>query len=426
VQIGHPDDMTLAIRNATIFVFGAGLFIGCGGSGSSRSDGSSSGTGGSQGVPDAGQPAKVELPRVKAIRIAASGGSNCAVTELGGIRCWGNNNLGQIGDGTMNNKRSTPVDVSGLGAIATDVLTGNTATFALTTSGGVKVWGSNKDGLFGNGTTAPQAGLMGPQDVPGLSSGITAVANTYLHACAITEQGLLKCWGLNNFGQLGDGTMVQRYSPVDVTGLTDTVKAVSVGGFYTCVLTSVGGVQCWGDNQWGQLGNGTTTQRSVPSDVTGLTSGVAAIASGDYHACALMVGSGVKCWGRNDDAQLGTGVTSRQENAPVDVAGLPGDLTGISATGANTCVLTSSGGIKCWGWNGRGELGDGTTSVHTSPVDVNGLTSGVTQVATGNETICALTITGGVKCWGRNDDGEIGDGTTIDRLEPADVIGFGP
>ena len=240
------------------------------------------------------------------------------------------------------------------------------------------------------------------------------------HVCAHAAGGG-KCWGFNGGGELGDGT-TQRTTAVDVSGLTSGVGAIAVGGSHTCALTTGGGVKCWGTNTTGaNLTGQDHTRRTTAVDVSGLTSGVAAIAAGGGNTCALTTGGGVKCWGYNGDGELGDGTTTPRTTA-VDVSGLTSGVASIAAGGSNTCALTTGGGVKCWGYNGDGELGDGTTTPRMTAVDVSGLTSGVAAIAAGRRYhTCALTTGGGVKCWGLNYFGELGDGTTTDRLTPVDV-----
>lgn len=301
------------------------------------------------------------------------------------------------------------------------IAAGGYHTCALTTNGGVKCWGYNYAGQLGDGTTIPR---NVPMDVVGLSSGVQAIAAGYLHTCAVTTGGGVKCWGWNGLGQLGDGTTTDRTTPVDVVGLSSGVKAVVAGYYHTYALTTGGGVKCWGRNEYGQLGNGTTTSSSAPVDVTGLSSGVMAIAAGKYHTCALTTGGGVKCWGWNVLGQLGDGTTTNK-NTPVDVSNLSSGVVSITAGGGHTCALTTGGGVKCWGGNGYGQLGDGTTTNRTTPVDVAELGSGVTAITAGEAHTCVLTANGGVKCWGWNKLGQLGDGTTTHRTAPVDVSGLG-
>jgi len=239
--------------------------------------------------------------------------------------------------------------------------------------------------------------------------------------CALTTSGGVKCWGRNDFGSLGDGTTTNRSTPVDVAGLTSGVSAITSQCAHTCALTTGGGVKCWGYNSSGELGDGTTTDRLTPVDVSGLTSGVSAITSGCNNTCALTTGGGVKCWGNNFSGELGDGTTT-QRLTPVDVSGLTSGAASISAEYANTCALTTGGGVKCWGDNQYGQLGDGTTTQRLTAVDVTGLTSGVAVLSAGTLHTCAITTSGVMKCWGDNQYGQLGDGTTTQRLTPVDVI----
>jgi len=168
-------------------------------------------------------------------------------------------------------------------------------------------------------------------------------------------------------------------------------------------------VKCWGDNFYGQLGNGTTANSSTPVDVTGLTSGVAAVSAGGSQACALTTGGGVKCWG------------SGYGSTPVDVTGVTSGVAAVSAGADHACALTTGGGVKCWGFGPYGQLGNGTTGSSSAAVDVTGLTSGAATVSTKLDHTCASTTGGGVKCWGRNNDGQLGVGTTTG---PEQCFGF--
>ncbi len=350
--------------------------------------------------------------------IAAGSDHTCALTTAGGVKCWGNNGNGGLGDGTYTD-RLKPVNVSGLASGISAITAGDEQTCALTTAGGMKCWGYNDLGELGDGTTTDRPK---PVDVSGLASGVIAISAGYDHTCALTTGGV-KCWGANDYGQLGDGTTTEADTPVDVSGLASDINAISAGTEHTCALNTGGGVQCWGFNDSGQVGNGTTDEADTPVDVSGLASGVSAISAGGIHTCALTDGGGVKCWGSNDLGQLGDG-TPVWRTAPVDVSGLTSGISAIAAGWMFTCALTTGGGVQCWGDNSYGQLGNDTTDTSNTPVDVSGLSSGVSAISGGEEHTCALTTGGGVKCWGYNASGELGDGTTTERLTPVDVSGL--
>ena len=280
---------------------------------------------------------------------------------------------------------------------------------------------------------------------------MTAISAGALHSCALTTAGGVKCWGANYGGALGDGTADRHYGPVDVSGLGSGVSAVAAGYDSSCALLDTGGVKCWGTNEWGRLGDGTTTDRWTPVDVIGLSSGMTAIAAGSLFNCALTAAGGVKCWGYGfgpapaDVSGLSNGVVAIAVKGPVcaltsagrvkcldssgaavDVPGLSAGVTAIATNDGHGCALTSHGAVKCWGSNDHGQLGDGTTTDRTTPVGVSGLASGVVAIAAGGFFSCAVTRAGGVKCWGWNTTGELGDGTTHQRLKPVDVVGTGP
>jgi len=356
------------------------------------------------------------------IAIAAGGGHTCALTAAGGVKCWGNNSNGQLGDGTTSGAKNMPVDVSGLSSGVTAIVVGGQHTCALTLAGSVKCWGANNYNQLGDGTAGGTKNT--PVDVSGLSSGIAAIAAGVRHTCVLTTSGSVKCWGANNYGQLGNGVAgSSKNTPVNVSGLDSAVAGVSAGGYHTCTLIIGGGVSCWGDNVYSQLGDGVVSVPGLPLDTSGLTSGMAAVVAGGYHSCALTMEGSVKCWGWNSSGQLGDG-TFDNKNIPVDVNGLTGAVTVVTG-GNHTCALTVEGGVTCWGANNAGQLGDGTTgNPKNMAVPVSGLSSGVTAIATGLNHTCAVTTIGGVKCWGANHAGQLGDGTADGKAAPVDVSGL--
>jgi alpha-tubulin suppressor-like RCC1 family protein len=348
--------------------------------------------------------------------IAAGQGHACALTLGGGVKCWGHNDFAQLGDGTQITRR-TAVDVSGLSSGVSTVTLAESHTCALTSGGGVKCWGSNQSGQLGDGTTTERLTAV---DVSGLGSGVSAIAAASSHTCALTTGGGVKCWGSNYTGLLGDGTTTNRLTPVDVSGLGSGVAAIAVGQSHSCALTTVGGVKCWGSNFVGQLGDGTTEGRLTAVDVSGLGSGVIAIAAGRQQTCALTSAGGVKCWGNNLNGELGDGTTTTRL-AAVDVNGLSSGVIAIAMRGSHACAQTTGGGLMCWGHNGSGQLGDGTTTNRLTAVGVSGLSAGVNAIAAGQGFTCALTTSGGVKCWGSHQNGQLGIGGRNYGL-PSDVL----
>jgi alpha-tubulin suppressor-like RCC1 family protein len=371
--------------------------------------------------------AVVGLSEVTALALAAGWEHTCALLSNGGMKCWGSNWYGQLGNGNggIGYVSTIPVDIVGLESGVTAITAGDGHTCALVSGGAARCWGSNEFGQLGDGTTTYYTTPVG---VAGLTSGVTAIAGGHDHTCARVSTHGLKCWGDNLYGQLGDGMLVQRTIPVNVTGLASGMRAIDAGGGHTCVLISSGGVQCWGSNGTDELGDGSEQNQNTPVDVVGLTSGVTAIALGKGHTCALVSSGGVKCWGENDLGQVGDGTMYTSRAFPSDVYGLSSGVTAIAASWDYTCALTSAGGVKCWGDNGNAQLGNGTIGTGTSshiPVDVVGLASGVTAITASETHTCALLSGGGVKCWGDNWAGQLGNGTFGSwSLTPVDVAGL--
>jgi alpha-tubulin suppressor-like RCC1 family protein len=356
----------------------------------------------------------------QASSIAAGRSHSCAVTTAGGVRCWGKNEHGELGNGTFADSR-TPVDVMGLSHGMKAVVAGWGHTCALTDSGGVKCWGYNKNGELGNGANE---NLNRPADVRGLTSGVISLEAADDHTCALLANGAVRCWGFNMYGQLGDGTSVNRNTPVDVTGLNGTIGALAAGWGHTCALSTAGGVKCWGNNEYGQLGVESKKETiHTPVIVSGLASGVTAIASDGGHACAITTRGLVMCWGNNKYGQLGDG-TAEIRKLPVVVTGLTLKPAAIGAGWNHTCVTDGSGEMACWGWNYYGQLGNGIRTTSTTPVRSGELMSGAARFALGWGHMCVITDTGGAQCWGLNEFGQAGDGTIADSFLPTDVIGL--
>jgi alpha-tubulin suppressor-like RCC1 family protein len=271
----------------------------------------------------------------------------------------------------------------------------------LTSRGRVKCWGANDRGQLGNGSTTDSST---PVAVRGLEGGVIAISAGGEHTCALTSRGGVKCWGLNRWGELGNGKTAKSRTPVDVSGLTSGVSAIAAGGNGTCAIVSDGGVKCWGMGNSGQLGNGANTDSLVPVDVDGLAGDVSAIAAGGWHTCALVVGAEVMCWGTDaywsDGGEGPLPWDDTIGDTAVAVAGLPNGVSAISAGAHHTCALTTGGGVTCWG--GENDIAgyNGSGNKLGIPGEVAGLASGVTAIAAGGSHTCVLMAAGGVKCWG--------------------------
>ncbi len=348
----------------------------------------------------------------------------CAMTTGGGATCWGANGFGRLGDGTTTN-RPVPVPVSGLDSGVAAMTAGDEHTCALTDGGGVMCWGANSHGSLGDGTTEDR---WTPASVSALASGVVAIAAGTAHTCALTTGGGVKCWGQNGALQLGVPNSISgptyRTTAVQVSTLTSGVAAIAAGGAHSCALTDGGAVLCWGFNSRGQLGDGTTQGRFSPATVSGLESGVVAIAAGLEHTCALTDGGGVTCWGWNGHGQVGDG-TEDDRWTPAPVTGLGSGVAAIGAGPLHTCAVTDGGGAMCWGLNENHQLGDETTEDRSTPTPVSGLASGVAAITAGAFHTCVLTSGGGVKCWGGDTDGQLGIGPTMVAPTPISVYGFG-
>ena len=345
---------------------------------------------------------------------------SCALTTRGVVKCWGKNEFGQLGDGTTTD-RSSPVDVIGLGSGVSRIMADGYISCVVTTAGGVKCWGINDRRQLGDGTTTDRSS---PVDMVGYSSGVAATAAGPNFMCLLTTAGGVKCLGYNVDGQLGRGsTSISEGTPADVSGLTSGVESISAGWNHACARLTSGGVKCWGANGNGQLGDGTTTTRSSPVDVSSLTN-VASISAGSFYSCAVTTAGGAKCWGSNDSGQVGDNSTT-DRTTPVNVSGLTSGVELVSTANYHTCALMTAGGVKCWGYNYYGQLGDGTASDRLVPGDVTGLTSGVSLLSAGHDFVCARNTSYVVKCWGRNTQGQLGDGTNTGRTTAVSVTRSG-
>lgn len=354
--------------------------------------------------------------------VSGLGNHTCAVAPDKRAYCWGDNAEGQVGDGTTET-RSSPVAVAPFDDVV-DVSAGYTHSCLVRSNGDVYCWGKNDRGQLGDGTKVDR------HDASVLStSGALSVGVAGWHTCAVTAARTVRCWGDNYYGALGDGTFTASTRYVDVRGLSD-VTSLAVGVMHNCAATDQGYVYCWGRSVWGELGYPVEDAGGSPDPndpggpiaqrVPKLTD-VAYVAAGEDHTCATFRDGRVECWGRNDYSQLGDG-TGIGRVAPAPVLG---DLTyavHLAAGGFNSCATFGGGKVRCWGRNNFGQLGNGNTNqgdVLPSPPIV--WLSDVEQLSTG-EHACAWRKDGKLFCWGRNDVGQLGLGTITDyELKPREV-----
>jgi alpha-tubulin suppressor-like RCC1 family protein len=309
------------------------------------------------------------------------------------------------------------------------------ATVASVVTGPADPAGARAEAVDATTSASPEAALR-----PVLT-GVRAVATGSFHSCALMATRRVRCWGHNEAGTLGDGTRTGRPAAVLVrntmgTGPLTGVTAIAAGLLHTCALLTNQELRCWGDNTYGQLGRGSTEVRAlVPGAVANESGesrlqGVTQVTAGERTTCARLVSGQVRCWGDNLDHELGNGGTS-PSSLPTPVSSVigGGPLTGVTQVDSgdrHTCARLATGRAVCWGANDDGMLGDGTTPVRTRPVEVVngggiGPLTGVRRVTAGGRFSCAELVNGTARCWGDGRYGEIGDGQTADRLLPTIV-----
>ena len=356
----------------------------------------------------------------------------CGIKSDRSLWCWGYNGWGTVGDGTTTD-RTEPVEVD-LGANKTvraiaDIDAMNFNVCAILNDGVTKCWGENYDGY---GVGGVFLGVSGQQNSPTtvsafdyLGQGIRTIESGLRHSCAITNDGQLYCWGNNADGQVGNGNPSGWSTVVNVPLDLDpnvTAESVALGNWHTCAILNDGSVKCWGWNSFGQLGDGTTTDRDTPVSVT-LGSEAVSITSGGFHTCVILADGELNCWGSNGSGEIGDGTTTdRTSPTAVDVGA---GMTAVSVEGGDnhTCAILNDGSVNCWGENGHNQIGDGTeTDRHTpTAVDLGANMTALSVEAAGRRHQCAVLNDRSVKCWGANPYGQVGDGTTTDRTSPTAV-----
>lgn len=349
--------------------------------------------------------------------IAVGADHACAIRSDHTVACWGMNWNGALGNGSLT-PTDTPVQVTNVSG-AQKITASTYFSCAIVTGGAVKCWGANAGGALGDGTFTDSKTPVAVSNVSGaiaIAAGAPVNSPAGAHVCAIVAGGAVKCWGHNDRGQLGDGTTTDSNTPVNVAGIAGAT-AIVAGEGHTCVVESGGVVKCWGGNDFGQCGQTNATVLS-PTAVPNL-SGAVDIAAGSDHTCAVLAGGTAACWGYNLFGQLGDGSLTTSAT-PVNVVAVSGVLA--IAGGANhSCAVVAGGVVKCWGSDASGELGNGSkTAASPAPLMVQGL-AGATEVSAGSESSCVRLVGGGAECWG----GEaLGSGISNGSTTPVTVVGI--
>jgi alpha-tubulin suppressor-like RCC1 family protein len=395
-----------------------------------------------------------------AVSVVGGLNSHCSVLGSGGVDCWGEDQLGQLGDGSSVDSAG-PIGVEGIGGTGTlagvqSVVGSGGGYCALLTAGGVDCWGYNASGQLGDGHTAESTTPVAVVGVGGTGTlaGVRQVADDGSGSyCALLSSGGVDCWGFGGAGQLGDGVDAASTTPVAVVGvggpgeLTGVAKVVGgIGAGDYCALLISGGVDCWGYGYDGELGDGTFTTTGSAGSATpvavegvggGTLAGVASVVSGELGYCAVLTSGGVDCWGEGAAGQLGDAAAT-DSAAPVAVVGVgdTGTLTSVTSVAdggsSSYCALLASGGVDCWGDDGSGQLGAGGTGNSSVPETVDGVGGGgslsavssLVGVGNGgtNGGYCAVLTSGGLDCWGYGYDGQLGDGTFTTTASPGSAV----
>lgn len=354
------------------------------------------------------------------LRVVSGLHHSCLLTVDRQLYCWGLNASGQIGDGTTTLRTVPTRVVLPQGLVAVDVAAGEDHTCAVLSDGKVHCWGSNANGKLGDGTIAARM-------TPTLAADIgVAAVNVEVgrdHSCAIYVDQTVRCWGSNYFGQLGNGLR-------DDTGEQSTVVPTVVSGldglqvldfsarqWINCVVTSDGLLRCWG-----RIPRLDEQDTLVPTALEGTYPRALTVSAGYWHMCATFLDNSLRCWGSNSESQMGGTPEEEPIMTPMLVDGI-GDVLEVSAGYGATCARADDGGVMCWGRNGDGQVGDGTQSrLVTMPTQISIVpVAPAFGISTGYGFTCA-PFADGVRCWGANRYGTLGDGTRTRRLIPGPVV----
>ena len=380
-------------------------------------------------------------------QIGSGDGHTCVLDSEGKVWCWGRAGSGQLG----NNKRNHTdhpvrvVDADGSTDPLEDIVAisvGGYHSCALTSSAEVRCWGKGSEGRLGNGDTVDKNFPVTVVDVGGGTDPLEDIVQVSVggeHTCALTGAGQVVCWGQGKDGRLGNDGIVSSSHPVWVVEAEDStdpltgIVQISSGDRHTCALTLEGGVVCWGEDAFGQLGNNNNTKdRDYPVTVidrdesTEPLKGIVQISSGGLHTCALTSGREVWCWGQGNNGKLGDGKNA-STTFPVKVVAVGGgsaplsDIVQVDSGDAHTCALNFEGTVACWGSGDVGQLGNDATSSSKYPVTVLGADN-IVEIGVGYANTCGLSSSGRVVCWGLGSFGRLGNDDTVTKDTAVTVV----
>ncbi len=349
--------------------------------------------------------------------VAVGDGHTCAIKADNGLWCWGDNGYGELGNGSLTSS-TTPIAVGGA-SDWTQVRAGVSHTCGIRANGSLWCWGGNYTGQVGDGTTTARST---PTQV-GTSTAWTSLSAGSYHNCALRTDGSLWCWGSSGFGQIGDGSVFEDVLTPTQIGAGATWKSVDAGDRHTCAVRTNGTLWCWGTDRRGVLGignsPGTGQTEALPVQV-GTSTDWSTASAGGTHTCGLRTSGALWCWGEGLSGQIGDNATTARWS-PVRV-GTETSWQQVTTGDTHTCARKANTTLWCWGNNFAGSLGLGPSDTNNrdEPAQVGWATAwetGWTTVVAGGYTTCGLRD-GSLYCWGDNDEGQVGDGTTIDKLVP--------